>query len=60
MTELFANLVLRYFINAGPAKQFFRRYVIIYLSISINMCFGAQKYRLIETVLLSTHKICFG
>ena len=24
------------------------------------MCFGAQKNRLIETVLLSTHNICFG
>ena len=24
------------------------------------MCLGAQKNRLIETVLLSTHNICFG
>ena len=32
----------------------------IFLSISLNMCFGAQKNRLNETVLLSTHNICFG
>ena len=25
-----------------------------------NMCLGTQKNRLIEMVLLSTHKICFG
>ena len=24
------------------------------------MCFGAQKNHLIETILLSTHNICFG
>ena len=32
----------------------------IYISINLNMCFGAQKNRLIETVLLSTHNICLG
>ena len=26
----------------------------------LNMCFGCSKTRLIETVLLSTHNICFG
>ena len=31
------------------------------ISISFNMCFfSAQKNRLIETVLLSTHNTCFG
>ena len=25
-----------------------------------SICFGAQKNRLIELVLLSTHNICFG
>ena len=34
--------------------------VIIFLSISLNMCFGCSKNSLIETVLLSTHNICFG
>ena len=32
----------------------------ILLSVSFNMCFGAQKNSLIETVLLSTHNIRFG
>ena len=32
----------------------------IFLPISFNICFGAQKNRLIETVLLRTHNICFG
>ena len=32
----------------------------ISLPINLNRCFGAQKNRLIETVLLSTHNICFG
>ena len=40
----------------GLVKQF----AIIFFSISLNMCLGAQKSRLIETVLLSTHNICFG
>ena len=34
--------------------------VIIFLTISLNICLGAQKNRLIKTVLLSTHNICFG
>ena len=29
----------------------------IFLTISFNMCFGPQKNRLIETILLSTHNI---
>ena len=37
-----------------------RKTVIISLPINLNMCLGAQKNRLIETVLLSTHNICFG
>ena len=40
--------------------RFFRcKIVNIFLLISFNMCFGDQKNRLIETVLLSTHNICF-
>ena len=31
--------------------------MIIFLSISLNMCFGCSKERLIETVLLSTHNM---
>ena len=46
----------------APVKQkiFERKIAVIFLSISLNMCFGAQKNHLIETVLLSTHNICFG
>ena len=36
-----------------------RKIVNIFLSISVNICFGAQKNRLSETVVLSTHNICF-
>ena len=32
----------------------------IFLPIHFNICFGAQKNRLIEMVLLSTHNIYFG
>ena len=41
-------------------KFFVGKTVIISLPINLYMCFGAQKNRLIETVLLSTHNICFG
>ena len=34
--------------------------VFISLPTNFNMCFGAQKNRLIEAVLLGTHNICFG
>ena len=41
----------------GPYKgKKLRKIAIIFLSISLNMCFGCS----IETVLLSTHNICFG
>ena len=33
--------------------------MIIFLSISLNICLGRSK-ELIETVLLSTHNVCFG
>ena len=33
--------------------------LIIFLPINSNMCLGAEGDRLIETVLLSTHTICF-
>ena len=36
-----------------------RKIVNIYLPINFNVL-GAQKNRLIETVLLSSHNICFG
>ena len=32
----------------------------IFLSINFNLSLGTQKNRLNETVLLSTHNICFG
>ena len=41
-------------------NNFERKTENIFLSISFNSCFGAQKNRLIETVLLSTHNIFFG
>ena len=43
-----------------PITHFEQKIVIIFLPISLNMCFGAQKNRLIEMVLLSTYNICFG
>ena len=44
-----------------PVKKFYERKIeIIFLPINLNICFGSQKNRLIETVLLSTHNICFG
>ena len=36
---------------------FERKSVNIFLPISLNVCLGAQKNRLIETVLLSTHNM---
>ena len=41
-------------------KLYERKTVIISLPINLSMCLGAQMNRLIETVLLSTHNICFG
>ena len=32
----------------------------IFLPTSLNICFSAQKNRLIETVLLGSHNVCFG
>ena len=40
-------------------KFYLRKILIIFLTINLSICFGAQKNRLIETVLLSTHNICF-
>ena len=42
-------------------KQNFERYIVnkFYPS-TLKYVLGAQKNRLIETVLLSTHNICFG
>ena len=45
----------------GLDKQNFQcKDVNIFLLISFNICLGAQKNRLIETVLLRTHNICLG
>ena len=45
----------------GPVKQKNQsKIAIIFLSITLNMCFGYSKDRLTEMVLLSTHNICFG
>ena len=41
-------------------KNFQLNIVKIFLSIIFNICFGAQRNRLIKTVLLNTHNICFG
>ena len=32
----------------------------IVLFLGLNMLFGAQRNRIIETLLLSTHNMCFG
>ena len=45
----------------GLNKQNFQRKIVnIFLPIILACVLGAQKNRLIETVLLSTHNICFG
>ena len=41
-------------------ELFERKIVIVLVAIILNMCFGAHKNRLIETILSSTHTICFG
>ena len=47
--------------HIGLDKQNFQcKIVNIFLPISFNICFGCSKGRLTETVLLSTHNICFG
>ena len=51
--------------SIDQVKQFFERtIVIIFLPINLTICLGVQKNRLknhlIETVLWSTHNICFG
>ena len=43
------------------SKMFVHKIVNIYLPMGLNIyVLGAQKNRLIETVLLSTNNICFG
>ena len=42
-------------------KHFLKRKIVnIVLPFGFNICLRAQKNRLIETVLLSTHNIYFG
>ena len=41
-------------------KNDLRKIVIIFLSISLNMCYGCSKEPSHEMVLLSTHNICFS
>ena len=42
-------------------EKIVRKIVNVFLSpISFNICLGAQKGRVIETVPLSTHNICLG
>ena len=51
-----------YFIKVAQVlinKNFQRKIVNIFLLINLTYVLGAQKNRLIEMVLLSTH-ICFG
>ena len=50
-----------YILIRGPAKQIcVRKIDSICLPLSLNICVAAQKYRLSETTLLSTHNIRFG
>ena len=56
-----SSFLLKMPIYIGLDKQNFERKILNnLLPISFNICLGAQKNRLIETVLLSTHNICFG
>ena len=66
----FNNFSVNYHTCPGQASQWFttgldkqkfqHKIVNIFLPINFNICFGCSKNRLIETVLLSTHNICFG
>ena len=50
-----------YVVFIDPDKEInLRKISVIFLPINLNMCLGAQKNRLIEIVLLSTHNIRFG
>ena len=58
-----SNMVYMYVMynTIGPRVVCAPKIAFISLPINLNMCFfSAQKSRLIETVLLSTHNICFG
>ena len=46
--------------NIDTDKPTFCQNCDYFLFISLNICFGCSKNRLIETVLLSTHNICYG
>ena len=57
------NIMSKYILttSTGFDKQNFQcKNVNILLPIILAYLFGAQKNRLIETVLFSTHNICFG
>ena len=48
-------------IHTGLDNQNFQPAIVnIFLPVILSICLGAQKNRLIETVLLSTHNICFN
>ena len=57
--EIEMNHVMKESLSLGMSKVSERKIVIIFLPISFNIFWGAQKNRLNETVLLSTHNICF-
>ena len=60
-TELLATCNSDLSCDIDPDKDIFApKIAFIVLPINLNKCFGAQKNRLIETVLLSTHNTCFG
>ena len=47
--------------NIALDKRFFEHKIVnIFLPFTFYVCFGCSKAILIETVLLSTHNICFG
>ena len=52
--------MLVYVVTIGKHKIFECKIVNISLSISLYICFGAQKNHLIEMVLLNTHNIYFA
>ena len=43
-----------------PFQPPYEHKIVIIFPINLNMRFSAQKKCLFETVLLSTHNICFG
>ena len=60
LTNHSISLKIQNMASVKISELFIRKSVIIFLLISLSICFWCSKKRLIETVLLNTHNICFN